>query len=204
MSRYNGFPPATHVVDYLASYEERYGFPVERPVRVTGVTWSAGRYTVHGMTDSGPRTWTAPHVIAATGTWSAPFVPALPGTFGGRQWHTVTYPGPAAFRGSTVAVVGGANSGAQIAAELTLAAADAGTGGAGRANPVTWYTRHPPRWMPDDVDGRGCCSGATGPGPWPSRVVMRTRGRTPPSATSSWSPRSVVPVIQGYSPPHRW
>ncbi|MGO3788171.1 MAG: NAD(P)-binding domain-containing protein [Corynebacterium variabile] len=154
MSRYNGFPPATHVVDYLASYEERYGFPVERPVRVTGVTWSAGRYTVHGMTDSGPRTWTAPHVIAATGTWSAPFVPALPGTFGGRQWHTVTYPGPTAFRGSTVAVVGGANSGAQIAAELALAAADAGTGGAGRANPVAWYTRHPPRWMPDDVDGR--------------------------------------------------
>lgn len=203
MSRYNGFPPATHVVDYLASYEERYGFPVERPVRVTGVTWSAGRYTVHGMTDSGPRTWTAPHVIAATGTWSAPFVPALPGTFGGRQWHTVTYPGPTAFRGSTVAVVGGANSGAQIAAELALAAADAGTGGAGRANPVAWYTRHPPRWMPDDVDGRvlfrrnraralAVARGDEDPGP------------TPPSATSSWSPRSVVPVIQGYSPPHRW
>ncbi len=41
-----------------------------------------------------------------------------------------------------VAVVGAANSGAQIAAELTEVAE------------VTWYTRHKPPWMPDDVDGR--------------------------------------------------
>ena len=41
-----------------------------------------------------------------------------------------------------MAVVGAANSGAQIAAELSQVAR------------VTWYTRHEPQWMPDDVDGR--------------------------------------------------
>ena len=39
-------------------------------------------------------------------------------------------------------MVGGANSGAQIAAELTDVAE------------VSWFTLHEPQWMPDDVDGR--------------------------------------------------
>src|SRR5699024_5850199 len=55
---------------------------------------------------------------------------------------SANYPGVGPFRGSSVAVVGAANSAAQIAAELTGVAE------------VTWYTRHPPRWMPDEVDGR--------------------------------------------------
>jgi hypothetical protein len=142
------------------------------------------------MTDSGPRTWTAPHVVAATGTWSAPFVPALPGTFGGRQWHTVTYPGPAAFRGSTVAVVGGANSGAQIAAELALAAAESGDGGTGSGNPVTWYTRHPPRWMPDDVDGRALFRRNR------SRALTVARGEPDPGADTSLGDIVMVPAVR--------
>lgn len=88
-------------------------------------------------------------VVAATGTWTAPFIPFYPGAFTGHQWHTVNYPGPAPFLPDTqreatrVAVVGAGNSGAQIAAELALAGVD-----------TTWFTSHPPRWMPDDVDGR--------------------------------------------------
>ncbi len=46
------------------------------------------------------------------------------------------------FGDSSVAVAGAGNSAAQITAEL-----------ADHAD-VTWYTRHEPRWMPDDVDGR--------------------------------------------------
>ena len=30
----DGFPPARHVVDYLAAYEHRYRLPVVRPARV--------------------------------------------------------------------------------------------------------------------------------------------------------------------------
>ena len=138
MPKYQGYPPASHVVDYLTAYEERYDFPIERPVHVDTVDYADGIYTVRG----GGKTWRARTVVAATGTWSAPFVPSYPGTFAGTQWHSANYPGPEPFRGCSVAVVGAANSGAQIAAELT------------RVAEVTWYTRDRPRWMPDDVDGR--------------------------------------------------
>lgn len=144
MPAYEGFPPATHVIDYLTTYEERYSIPVERAVHVdrverTGRDLSTGgRFLVH----AGDRSWSADHVVAATGTWSSPFVPHAPGTFRGRQWHSANYPGVDPFRGARVAVVGGANSAAQIAAELTQVA------------DVTWFARREPRWMPDDVDGR--------------------------------------------------
>ena len=146
MPSYPGFPPASHVVDYLTRYEQRYDLPVRHGVAVERVLDDDPRFrllTTHGEFRS--RT-----VVAATGTWSAPFIPFYPGEFQGRQWHTASYPGPNPFLTSTssghtsrVAVVGAGNSGAQIAAELALAGVD-----------TTWFTSHPPRWMPDDVDGR--------------------------------------------------
>ncbi|MDR7328434.1 NAD(P)-binding domain-containing protein [Corynebacterium guangdongense] len=146
MPAYRGFPSASHVVDYFTRYERRYGFDVRRPVRVGCVTHDGSEFTVE--TDSG--TFTARTVVAATGTWETPFIPYYPGSLarpGGdvRQWHSAVYPGLAPFRGARVAVVGAANSAAQIAAELTLDEA---------VGEVTWYTRSAPRWMPDDVDGR--------------------------------------------------
>ncbi|QFQ02252.1 putative oxidoreductase CzcO [Corynebacterium urogenitale] len=144
MPPYPGFPPASHVIDYLTAYERRYKFDVLRPVHVDDVLPIGGQS--NGAADgftvrAGERQWTARSVIGATGTWSAPFVPTYPGRFSGQQWHSSQYPGPEPFAGATVAVVGGANSGAQIAADL-LPRSD-----------VNWYTTQPPRWMPDDVDG---------------------------------------------------
>lgn len=138
MPPYDGFPPAGHVIEYLSAYEARYDLPVVRPVHVERVTHASGVF--HVRTDV--RTWRARAVVSATGTWSRPFVPWYPGSFSGQQWHSAHYPGPEPFTGSRVAVVGGANSGAQIAAEL------------GRVADLTWYTPGPPRWMPDDIDGR--------------------------------------------------
>ncbi|MDO5032621.1 NAD(P)-binding domain-containing protein [Corynebacterium sp.] len=139
MPHYPGFPPASHVVGFLSRYEERYKLPIRRPVTVRSVEHDGHCFLVR----SSAGTFRARTVIAATGTWSSPFVPFYPGTFRGRQWHTVDYPGPQAFAGQSVAVVGAANSGAQIAADLLLNGVE-----------TTWYTTHPPRWMPDDVDGR--------------------------------------------------
>jgi putative flavoprotein involved in K+ transport len=56
----------------------------------------------------------------------------------------VNYRSPADLAGQRVVVVGGGNSGAQIAADLAL---DGDV-------TVTWVTRRPPRFLPDDVDGR--------------------------------------------------
>ncbi|MEU3445632.1 ArsO family NAD(P)H-dependent flavin-containing monooxygenase [Streptomyces thermolilacinus] len=134
------YPDAAHVVAYLTDYERRYDLPVHRPVRVTGVHRDGEGLRVE--TDSG--TWRARAVVSATGTWSRPFVPAVPGRaeFHGRQLHTVEYENPTALAGRKVIVVGGGNSGAQIAADLAY------------DTDLTWVTLREPRYLADDIDGR--------------------------------------------------
>lgn len=135
------YPDAAHVVTYLRDYEKRYELDVRRPVRVLGVHRDAGRQ-LRVETDSG--TWHAQAVISATGTWQRPFLPAVPGreSFVGRQLHTVEYRRPQDFAGRRVIVVGGGNSGAQIAADLAC------------DTHLTWVTQRPPRFLADDIDGR--------------------------------------------------
>jgi putative flavoprotein involved in K+ transport len=136
------YPGAGHVVDYLADYEKRYALPVQHGTRVRAVRRDGERLLVEA--DCG--TWRTQAVISATGTWSRPFLPAVPGrgVFTGRQLHTVDYRSAADFAGQRVIVVGGGNSGAQIAADLAL---DGHVG-------VVWVTRRPPRFLADDIDGR--------------------------------------------------
>ncbi|QNS08375.1 ArsO family NAD(P)H-dependent flavin-containing monooxygenase [Streptomyces xanthii] len=143
------YPGAAHVIDYLRDYEKRYELPVQRAVRVLGVHRAGALLRVE--TDG--EEWTARAVVSATGTWWRPFLPALPGRtdFAGRQLHTVEYRSPADFAGQRVIVVGGGNSGAQIAADLALD---------GRAE-VTWATQRPPRYLADDIDGRALFDAAT-------------------------------------------
>jgi len=174
MPAFDGFPPAQHVVDYLTAYEKRYDLQVERPVTVEQVTHDGEVFTLH----AGERTWRARQVVAATGTWSAPFVPHYPGTFRGRQWHSANYPGPGPFVGTRVAVVGAANSAAQIAAELTGVA------------DVTWYTRQEPRWMPDDVDGRVLFRRNS------LRALAILRGEEDPGADSELEDIVVLPAVK--------
>ncbi|MEV2255981.1 ArsO family NAD(P)H-dependent flavin-containing monooxygenase [Streptomyces sp. NPDC050147] len=142
------YPDAGHVVDYLADYEQRYGLPVLRPVRVDAVRPEGGRLRVEA--DAG--VWSARAVISATGTWWRPFWPAVAGreVFTGRQLHTTGYRRPADFAGQRVIVVGGGNSGAQIAADLALADAE-----------LTWVTQRPARFLADDIDGRALFDAAT-------------------------------------------
>jgi putative flavoprotein involved in K+ transport len=139
-----GFPPVDHVVRYLTRYEERYHLPVHHGVRVTAMR----RETPGGhgfLVDTDASGWHADAVISATGTWDRPFWPAYPGSrsFRGRQLHTAGYRSPEPFRGLRVIVVGGGNSAAQLLAEVSTVAAN-----------TTWVTPRPPRFLPDDVDGR--------------------------------------------------
>lgn len=137
-----GNPSAAHVVKYLRSYEERYELPIHRPSTVLNVERGReGGYISH--TDRG--TWISQAVINATGTWRRPFVPRVPGAedFAGIHRHTSGYRSRTAFTGQRVMVVGGGNSGAQIAADLLPTAAS-----------VTWVTRRPPQYLPDGIDGR--------------------------------------------------
>lgn len=141
------FPDVGHVLEYLADYEKRYELPIQRGVRVEAVR-DAGQH-LRVETDSG--TWMARTLISATGTWWRPFLPTIPGRtdFRGRQLHTVEYRSPWDYAGQRVIVVGGGNSGAQIAADLAPHAT------------LRWVTQRPARYLPDDIDGRALFELAT-------------------------------------------
>ena len=170
------YPDAQHVVEYLADYEKRYELPVERPVRVLGVHRDGVLLRVE--TDSG--TWRTHAVISATGTWWRPFLPAVPGRadFGGRQLHTVEYRSPAEFAGQRVIVVGGGNSGAQIAADLAY------------DTELTWATQRPPRFLADDIDGRALFDAAT------ARRRALDEGRTDTGGVASLGNIVAVPPVR--------
>ncbi|MFK8907733.1 ArsO family NAD(P)H-dependent flavin-containing monooxygenase [Streptomyces sp. YS-3] len=170
------YPDAAHVVGYLADYEQRYELPVRRPVRVQGVHRDGELLRVEA--DSG--TWRARAVISATGTWWRPFLPAVPGreVFTGRQLHTVEYRSPVAFAGQRVVVVGGGNSGAQIAADLAPHA------------DLLWVTQREPRFLADDIDGRALFDAAT------ARRRALERGQADTGGVASLGDVVAVPPVR--------
>lgn len=133
-------PSRSDVIDYLARYEQRYEFPILRPVHVDSVTADGDRLAVH----AGERTWRCRALVSATGTWGRPFVPEYPGRerYQGQQLHSAHYVDAQPFAGKRVLVVGGGNSGAQILAELSQVAE------------TIWITQEEPAFLPDEVDGR--------------------------------------------------
>jgi putative flavoprotein involved in K+ transport len=169
----DGYPTRHEVIDYLARYEARYGFPVERPRAVAAVERDGAHLRVR-LADGETRTARA--VVSATGTWSAPFIPDTPGrdAFGGTQVHSAHYRSPGPFAGKRVLVVGGGNSGAQILAELSLVA------------DATWVTLNDPVFLPDDVDGRVLFE----------RASARVRGDFSEAATTTLGDIVMVPPVK--------
>ncbi|MFB7331431.1 NAD(P)-binding domain-containing protein [Streptomyces adustus] len=125
--------PSSDVISaYFDHYEQAFDLRVRRPVEVRAVREGAGGRLLVETSDG---VWSTRALINATGTWDRPFQPRLPGqeTFLGRQLHTAHYPGPEAFTGLRVVVVGGGASGTQHLLELAPYAAA-----------TTWVTRRPP------------------------------------------------------------
>jgi cation diffusion facilitator CzcD-associated flavoprotein CzcO len=140
-------PAAEVVAGYFAAYERAFELPLLRPVDVTAVRDAGdgdGRLLV--VSDVGE--WTTRALVNATGTWDRPFWPRVPGQrgFRGRQLHTAQYPGPGAFAGERVIVVGGGTSAVQHLLEIAEVAAE-----------TTWVTRRPPEFREGgfgEVEGR--------------------------------------------------
>ncbi|GGT22533.1 monooxygenase [Streptomyces tanashiensis] len=170
------YPDAAHVVSYLSDYEQRYELPVVRPVRVEAVHRDGEFLRVEA--DAG--TWRTRTVISATGTWWRPFVPAVPGRteFQGTQLHTVEYRRPTDLAGQRVIVVGGGNSGAQIAADLAY------------DTDLTWVTLREPRYLADDIDGRALFDHAT------ARRRALDEGRTDTGGVASLGDIVAVPPVR--------
>ncbi|MGY4828531.1 NAD(P)-binding domain-containing protein [Sphaerotilaceae bacterium SBD11-9] len=117
----NAYPSRDETIDYLKRYAARFALPVLAGHRVTKVERrDDGLFEVH----AGDRVLCSRSVVAASGSFQQPRTPVLPGQdrFQGEQLHSLSYREPQAFTGKRVVVVGAANSGVQIAAELARVA----------------------------------------------------------------------------------
>ena len=110
-------PARDEVVDYLTGYAACFGLPVELGCRVQRVAPAGDGWAV----EAGARTLEARNVVVATGPFQ---VPRLPAGLAARldpsvaQLHSAAYRRPSQVGGGTALVVGGGNTGYQIAEEL--------------------------------------------------------------------------------------
>ena len=110
------FPGKDAVADYVEQYAQTFDLPVRLETRATSLEAVAGGYRV----TAGSMTYEADQVIVATGAYQRPHVPDVAKRLdaGITQLHTAEYRNPDQLPPGDVLVVGGANSGAQIAEEL--------------------------------------------------------------------------------------
>ncbi len=111
-----GYPSRDEVIAYLEQYAETFELPVELNSNVGRLTSDDGRF----LFEVDQRTIRADQVVVATGPFQAPYVPQLaerlaPEIF---QTHSTGYHKPSDVPQGMVLVVGGGNTGFQIAKEL--------------------------------------------------------------------------------------
>jgi putative flavoprotein involved in K+ transport len=113
----DGYPTRDEVIAYLERYAETLDLPIELNSDVRRLSRENGRFAL----DLEGRTITSDQVVVATGPFQQPFVPKLaqdlePGVW---QAHSTGYRRPADVPAGTTLVVGGGNTGFQIAKELS-------------------------------------------------------------------------------------
>jgi putative flavoprotein involved in K+ transport len=111
-----GYPDRDEVIAYLERYADTFNLPVELDSPVRRITVGASGYVL----DVDGRTITAEQVVVATGPFQTPYVPEVaerlaPEVF---QTHSTGYRRPGDVPHGSILVVGGGNTGFQIAKEL--------------------------------------------------------------------------------------
>jgi putative flavoprotein involved in K+ transport len=112
-----GYPGRDEVIDYLESYAATF----ELPVQFNSVVQSVALADDGFLVDLGARTVEAEQVVVATGPFQTPNVPAFAPDLRADvfQIHSTGYRRPRGVPEGTVVVVGGGNTGFQIAKELS-------------------------------------------------------------------------------------
>jgi putative flavoprotein involved in K+ transport len=111
------YPGKDNVAEYLQDYAARFQLPVRMKMRVTSLTESDSVYVLK----AGGEALEASQVVIATGPFHVPSIPPIakdldPDVI---QMHSVNYRRPQSLPLGKVLVVGAANSGCQIAQELS-------------------------------------------------------------------------------------
>ncbi|HSC91855.1 MAG TPA: NAD(P)-binding domain-containing protein [Gaiellaceae bacterium] len=112
----DGYPTRDEVIGYLERYAETFELPVELGAGVRSLAATDGPFRLE--LDDG--IVQADQVVVATGPFQTPRVPAFAGDLAPDvfQVHSTGYRAPGGVPDGTVLVVGGGNTGFQIAAEL--------------------------------------------------------------------------------------
>jgi putative flavoprotein involved in K+ transport len=110
------YPTRDEVVAYLTDYARRFELPVELDSRVTALHAAGGGYRI----ELADRALHADQVVIATGPFQTPRLPAIAHQLAGDvvQMHSADYRRPDDVPAGRVLVVGGGNTGFQIADEL--------------------------------------------------------------------------------------
>ena len=136
----DSYPTKDAVAQYLHHYATTFGLPIRHDTRVTRVTRDGAGFSVH--TDG--ETLHTAQVVVATGPFQNPVIPAVADAISPDivQLHSSAYRNPEQLPAGPVLVVGAANSGVQIAAELH------------RTRPVTIASGSATRSLPQRILGR--------------------------------------------------
>jgi putative flavoprotein involved in K+ transport len=110
------YPTKDPVADYLQAYAAAFNLPVRLNARVTRLSKTDDGFEVH----TADQMYRARQVVVATGPFQVPFVPPPAAKLDPSvtQVHSADYHNPHALPDGPVLVVGGGNSGFQIAEEL--------------------------------------------------------------------------------------
>src|SRR5947209_9042386 len=113
----DAYPRRDAVVAYLTEYARHFALPVVLGSRVRAIRRSDSSYVV----EVDDRHHTADQIVVATGPFQLPFVPAIREQLGQDvfQLHSTQYSAPGDLPEGRVLVVGGGNTGFQIAEELS-------------------------------------------------------------------------------------
>jgi putative flavoprotein involved in K+ transport len=113
----HGFPTRNEVVDYLKRYAETFNLPIRLNEEVWSVTKEHDCFEI--QTKNGK--YQAKNVVVATGPFQTPYIPSFSKNISKSvfQLHSSQYKNPEQLMEGNVLVVGGGNSGAQIAVELS-------------------------------------------------------------------------------------
>jgi len=113
------YPTKDPVADYLNAYATAFNLPVQLNARVTQLSRTENGFEVRTQ----DAVFRAHQVVVATGPFQVPFVPLAAQRLDGSvtQLHSAAYRNSQALPPGPVLVVGGGNSGFQIAEELVVA-----------------------------------------------------------------------------------
>lgn len=113
----HGFPTKDEIVKYLKQYVKEFELPIQFQTEVVKMQHQEGIFTIE--TNQG--IFQSKQVIIASGAFQSPRIPSFSSNISKDvyQIHSTQYKNPRQLKEGNVLVVGGGNSGAQIAVELS-------------------------------------------------------------------------------------